>query len=105
MALDRRRHRPFHVHECEEMRIGIEIADLLEHPLAAAHTGEPVVHERYALGRWGMGGGGWVGVLHGVTSREKPTAHCPPPTATVIRAAPHRRFHARAGPTDPTRSA
>ena len=45
-TLDRRRHRPAHVHEREDLRIGKALAQHFERLLAATHAGQPVVNER-----------------------------------------------------------
>ena len=46
VSLDDRPRRPGHVDEGEDVRRWIELAELLEHTLAAAQAGEPVVHQR-----------------------------------------------------------
>ncbi len=50
-ALDRRRHRSAHVDEGEQRSVRKALADGIEHFLAAAHPGQPVVHDRDALRR------------------------------------------------------
>jgi hypothetical protein len=45
-SFDAGRHGAANVHQAVQRRLGIKLADRVEHLLAAAHPGEPIVDER-----------------------------------------------------------